>query len=159
MTQAFVIVVVALTAVGTVLQLHGWWQRQRSLRSIPSGEILHMARGVSVRVMVQGPTGMPGIKQRRGNRTRGDLVLTEDRFLITSRRGTLADIRVGTSRLLSSVRCPGPDRLIIEGDVPRAVGRVGLYRFEIVVTDADAWVMRLADFVRDGGQVVSFAAS
>jgi len=157
MMQALVIVVVSLTAVGTALQLHGWWQRRRPLREIPSSEILHMARGVSVRVMVQGPTGLPGMKERRGNRTRGDLVLTKDRFLITSRRGTLADIRLANSRLLAAVRCPGPGRLVIEGDVPRDSGRVGLYRFEIVVADADHWVRRLEGFVRADGQIASFA--
>jgi len=158
MTQAFVTVFVALTVIGTALQAHGWWQRLRVLRQVPADQIVDLARGVSLRVMVDGPTGIPGMKQRRGNRTRGDLLLTADRFLVTSRRGTLADIRLGTSRLLSSVRCPGPGRLVIEGEVPRDVGRPGLYRFEIVVADADQWVGRLKSFVRDGGQVVSFAA-
>jgi hypothetical protein len=159
MTQAFIIVFVALTTIGTLLQGHGWWQRHRVLRRIPADEIVDVARGVSLRVMVEGPTGIPGMKQRRGNRTRGDLLLTADRFLVTSRRGTLADIHRGKGRLLSSVRCPGPGRLVIEGDVPRDSGRVGLYRFEIVVVDADQWVERLKTFVREGGQVVSFAAT
>mgnify|MGYP006928189775 CR=1 FL=1 len=157
MGQAFIVLLVALTAVGTVLQGHGWWRRQRVLRTIPTAEIVRIDRGVSLRVMVQGITGMPGMKQRRGNRTRGDLVLTKDRFLLTSRRGTLADLKPGRGRRFTSIRCTGPGRLIIEGDVPRNAGEPGLYRFEIVVERADEWVKLLADFVQEGGQVVSFA--
>jgi len=158
MGQAFLIVVVALTLIGTVLQAHGYWQRYRVVSTIAKDDITRIERGVSMRVMVQGITGMPGMKERRGNRTRGDLVLTKDRFLLTSRRGTLADLTPNGGRRFTSVRCTGPGRLIIEGDVPRNSGQNGLYRFEIVVERADQWVDALKDFVQEGGQVVSFAA-
>ncbi len=156
MGEGFVIVLIALTLVGTALQAHGWWKRYRILRTIPAEEIVRIERGVSLRVMVQGITGMPGMKERRGNRTRGDLVLTKDRFVLTSRRGTLADLKPAAGRRFTSIRCTGPGRLIIEGDVPRDSGKNGLYRFEIVVEHADQWVDALAEFVQEGGQVVSF---
>jgi hypothetical protein len=47
--------------------------------------------------------------------------------------------------------------LIIEGEVPRDRGQSGLYRFEIVVERADKWVDLLADFVQEGGHIVTFA--
>jgi hypothetical protein len=57
MIQVVIILVASLTFVGTVLQAHGWWQRYRVIRTIPTEDIVCIERGVSLRVLVQGITG------------------------------------------------------------------------------------------------------
>ena len=112
-----------------------------------------------MRVLVHGPNVLPGMNPSRANRTRGDLVLTDDRFLLVSGRGTLADLRPGVGRRFTSVRTTGPGRLIIEGDRPGTQGVSAQFRIEIHSDDAPAWVEALQDFVdapADGAPVGSF---
>ncbi|MBW1881469.1 MAG: hypothetical protein JRJ84_24190, partial [Deltaproteobacteria bacterium] len=82
---------------------------------------------------------------------------TDDRFLLTSNRGLLADLGPDRGRRFTSVRCTGPGRLVIEGDVPRGDDARGLYRFELVLGDAPAWAEALAPFVREDEEGQRFA--
>lgn len=154
MTQALIVVLVGLALTGGGLRLASWLKRYRVLRAIDQDSIVRQTRGVSMKVLVQGTRTLPGMSTTRANRTKGDLVLLGDRFLITSGRGTIADLREGR-RLFRSVRCTGPGRLIIEGDVPGPLDKTGLYRIEMVLPDASDWAKALEPWIREGGEFVS----
>ncbi len=145
--QGLVAVLSVLIAAGAALRAWGWWIRSRPRRSIDAADVRHQVRGISMRVLVQGSTALPGMNPQRANRTRGDLTLTEDRFLFTSNRGTLVDLRPERGRRLRSVRSTGPGRLVIEGNTPRPDGREARWRADIHLLDAQAWVDALQGFV------------
>lgn len=147
MGEAAVIVIVAVVVLGGVLQLRSVIVRRRALARLGDAPITRSARGVSMRVLLQG-RAFAGMNPRRANRTRGDLVLTADRCLLSTNRGVIADIGPERGRLFTSARCTGPGRLVIEGDVPRPDGPPTLYRVDITHPDALAWVDALAPFVR-----------
>jgi len=155
MTQSVLIALVAMMVAGALLRLNSWSRRWRYLRTVDPSQILRQNRGVSMRVLVQGTRVLAGMSTRKANRTVGDLVLSRDRFLITSGRGLIADLRDG-GRRFRSVRCTGPGRLVIEGDVPGPdPERPGLYRVELMLQDASEWATALAPWVREGGEFTS----
>ena len=157
MTEPVAIALAALILIGGALRATSWYRRHLQVRDIDPQSILRERRGVSMKVMVQGTRTLPGMSTSRANRTTGDLILMQDRFLLTSGRGPLADLRPGR-RKFKSVRCTGPGRLVIEGDVPNSGDRPdGLYRVELVVEDANEWAKALEPWVREGGEFVSFA--
>jgi len=147
--QALAIVVGALVLGGAVLRGLSWFTRYRAVRTVAAGDIRRAARGVSLRMLVHGRTALPGMNPRRANRTAGDLVLTDDRLLVASGRGTLVDLRRDRGRKLTSARCPGPGKLVIEGDSPGPRGQVGLFRIEVMLPDAPAWAEALQPWVRE----------
>jgi len=152
MTQALLAILFALAAVGGGLKGLSWYKRYRILKDIDPEAITREARGVSMKVLVQGTRALPGMSTSRANRTVGDLVLLSDRFLITSGRGLIADLREG-KRKFKSVRCTGPGRLVIEGDVPASTNQQhGLYRIELILPDATSWAEALKPWIRDGGE-------
>ncbi len=155
--EAVAIVVGVLLVVGAAMRGWSWWARARVLRTIDAQAIVRQARGQSLRVLVHGPTALPGMNPRRANRTTGDLVLTADRLLVTSGRGTLVDLRPGRGRKLSSVRCPGPGKLVIEGDSPGPRDTMGLFRIETMLDDAPGWAEALQPFVREGSDGARYA--
>ena len=110
-----------------------------------------------MRVLVQGTRALPGMKASSANRTIGDLVLLADRFVLTTGRGVLADLRTDRGRRFTSVRCTGPGRLVIEGDVPGPnPDKKGLYRVEMILDDAGDWAEVLKPWVReDAGRFAS----
>lgn len=144
--QAVVVVVVALTVLGALR--HGWGVlvRRRGLARLGGADLLRLERGTTVRVRLQGMPPILGLSPRRTSRLAADLALAADRFLIATERGILADLGPGHGRPFTSVRCTGPGRLLIEGDLPRADGGRGLYRFEIVVDDGPGWAAALQRF-------------
>jgi hypothetical protein len=148
--EAVAIVFGGLLVIGAAMRAASWWQRARVLRSIPADQVVRQARGQSLRVLVHGPTALPGMNPRRANRTTGDLVLTHDRLVITSGRGTLVDLRADRGRRLTSVRCPGPGKLVVEGDSPGPRQTTGLFRIETMIDDAPAWAEALQPYVRQG---------
>lgn len=148
--EAIAIVVGVLVLTGTAMRVASWWNRHRVLRTLPADAVVRQARGQSLRVLVHGPTTLPGMNPRRANRTRGDLVMTADRLVVTSGRGTLVDIRPDRGRRLTSARCPGPGKLVLEGDAPGPRGLTGLFRIETLIDDAPAWAEALQPFVREG---------
>jgi hypothetical protein len=152
MTQALLAILFALALAGGGLKALSWYKRHRILRDIDPDAIVRDARGVSMKVLVQGTRSLPGMSTSRANRTVGDLVLLPDRFVITSSRGLIADLREGR-RKFRSVRCTGPGRLIIEGDVPTSTDQhPGLYRVELVLPDANTWAEVLKPWIREGGE-------
>jgi len=156
--EALAIVVGALVAGGAVMRGMSWFTRYRATRAIPTDQLVRDARGVSLRVLVHGPAALPGMNPRRANRTGGDLLLTADRFLLASGRGTLLDLRPERGRRLTSVRCPAPGKLVIEGDRPGARGQPGLFRIEVMLPDAVAWAEALQAFVVAGdGEAMTYA--
>ncbi|MCB9677476.1 MAG: hypothetical protein H6737_20375 [Alphaproteobacteria bacterium] len=142
MLQSLAVVLAVVIGAGALLQGLTWARRERIVRSIDPASVVRQARGVSLRILTQGQVTLPGMNPGRANRTRGDLVLTADRFLVGSARGVLVDVGPG-GRKLRSVRSTGPGRLVIEGgDRPDGVG--GSWRIELVLDDAAAWVAALA---------------
>ena len=134
--EALLVVVAAVVGSGAVMKGWTWWLRQRAIRTIPADAIVRQVRGVSLRILA--------------NRTTGDLVLTADRFLLSSGRGTLADLRPERGRRFTSVRSTGPGRLVIEGDRPGPQGQAGGFRIELMLADASQWVEALQPFVTEG---------
>ena len=150
--QALTMVLVALFGVGVGLKLMSWWRRQNALAGIEPDQIVRERRGVSMRVLVQGTRALPGMTTNKANRTTGDLVLLADRFVLTTGRGAIADLRDGRGRRFTSVRCTGPGRLVIEGDVPNPNGKSGLYRVEMMLEDAGEWADALQPWVQEGAE-------
>lgn len=157
MTQALVVVFVALVVGGAVLKGVSWARRRAALSGIDPGGILREHRGVSMRVLVQGTRLLPGMSRKNANRTTGDLVLLADRFVLTSGKGVIADLRADRAQRFSSVRCTGPGRLVIEGKVPTPNGPDGLYRVEMVLEDAKGWAEALRPWVSEGSEFTSMA--
>ncbi|MEZ4318272.1 MAG: hypothetical protein R3F61_12250 [Myxococcota bacterium] len=151
MVQSLVVVLTLLVGAGALLKGLSWARRERIVRAIDPATVVRVARGVSLRILTQGPTTLPGMNPDRANRTIGDFVLTADRFLIGSSRGVLVDVQPGRPRL-RSIRSTGPGRLVIEGATPGATGPGGSYRIELVIDDAEAWASALAPFA-DEAQV------
>lgn len=148
--EALFVVLLAFVGSGVVLKGWTWWLRQRVVRSIPADAVVRQERGVSMRVLVQGPHVLPGMNPSKANRTTGDLVLTADRFLLATGRGVVADLRPERGRRFTSVRSTGPGRLVIEGDRPGPRGQPGGFRVELMLSDASAWVDALQPFVMEG---------
>lgn len=145
--QALLIVVGSLVLIGAIMKAISWLQRSRLTRGIPEDAIQRQLRGTSMRVLTQGPPVFPGMSSRKANRTIGDLVLLNDRMLLVCNRGTLLDIREDRGRKLSSARCTGPGRLVLEGQIAVPSGIAGQYRIELSAEDAPAWAKALAPFV------------
>lgn len=148
MSDAALILLVLVVAVGAALRGASWWTLRRGAARVPRDQVVREARGVTLRVLVQGTRVFPGMSTRYANRTRGDLVLGRDRFVLATRRGVLVDLGPGRGRPFGSVRCTGPGRLVIEGDAPGSRGSTGLYRIELTVDDAQGWAEALRPFAR-----------
>lgn len=149
--QALFVVLGSLIIVGSILKLLSW-RKRTALVQIPEDRIVRQLRGASMRVLTQGPPVFPGMSTNKANRTLGDLVLTADRLLLVCNRGKLLDIGDKHGRKLGSARCTGPQRLILEGELPVPQGVVGRYRIEIVTPDAPAWAAALAPWVQPEGE-------
>lgn len=134
---------------GAVLKGLAWGRRHRMVSTIDPDAIVRSARGVSLRVLAEGPAALPSMSTTKANRTLGDVIVTADRLLVVCSRGTLVDLRPDRGRPLDSVRSPGPGRLVLEGSVPGRDGRTGSYRIELLVDDSRAWVEELARFRND----------
>ena len=157
--QALFIVVGSLLLLGAVLKLISWYRRSQLTHKIPEDQIVRALRGASLLVRTQGPPVFPGMSTTKANRSIGDLVLTADRMLLVCNRGPLLDIGPERGRKLSSARCTGPGRLVLEGELPVPAGVTGRYRIEVAADDAPSWASALAPFVRPeaGQQYTSWA--
>jgi hypothetical protein len=156
MFKAVVVVMVAMTLLGIARQGFGWWRRERVIREIDADTLRRSTRSVMVRVLVTGVQSWRGLDARRRTGVRGDLVLAEDRFVLITDRGLLIDANAETSPL-TSARCTGPGRLVLEGSVGRGDG---MFRLELVLDDAQGWATDLREFVssEDGQRFTSFEA-
>ena len=154
MSLGVTIAVVALAA--GAMRFRSWYRRYRVLQTLGDAQLLRIERGVSMRILMGRAKALPGMNPNRANRTRGDLALTADRCLITSGRGTLADLRPGKGRRFAAVKCPGPGRLVIEGDVPGSDGIAGHYRIDMRIDDAQGWARALSAYVREDGSTVIY---
>jgi hypothetical protein len=96
--------------------------------------------------MLRGSRPYIGLIPNRTNRTTADLALSQDRFIMATNHGVLVDLSCDRGRRFSSVRCPGPGRLVFEGTLPQMSGPSGTYRIEMVVADADGWARALTPF-------------
>lgn len=136
-----------IVAAGGALRAWGVLTRRRALAALPDGATV--VRGFTMRVMARGRHGLPGVPSGRTQRTTGDLGYTAERLIISSNRGPLLDVRVD-GRRLTSVRSPGPGKLVIEGSTPGASGPVGQFRLELGLADAATHVEPLQRFAAPG---------
>ena len=96
-----------------------------------------------------------GISSRYLNRVKIDVLLTEAASS-WSLVGAYCLISASSKgRRFQSVRCTGPQRLVIEGDVP-GVSVAGSYRFELVLDDAQEWARALEPLVEPNGDALRF---
>ncbi len=142
--QSAAIVLALLTVVLVSRRAWRTLRRRRALAGIPVNDAVRQARGVRVAGLLENLPPMKGLNPRRRNMMIGDLVLFADRFVLGSDRGLMADVGPHTGTEFSSVRCTGPGRLVIEGEIGQ-----GLYRFEITVDDAREWFRLLQPFVKE----------
>ena len=149
--QALIVVVGILVLVGSILKLGSWMKRSR-LTQIPEDQIVRQLRSASMRVLTQGPPVFPGMSTSKANRTIGDLVLTADRLLLVCNRGKLLDLGPHHGRKLASARCTGPQRLVLEGELPVPAGVTGRFRIEVIAEDAPAWATALQPWVDEDGE-------
>jgi hypothetical protein len=118
---------------------------------LPTDEVILAANGVQIKAMSYGTKQVKGLDPKRAVRTRGRLAVSKDRFVLVTDQGVFLDMRRGQLRLLTSVRCTAPGRLVIEGDIPQA-GRVpGVYRLEVFFEQAHQWPAVLQPFVDEDG--------
>ncbi len=136
----------ALVVVGAGLRAWGWLARRRAMSLLPAGS--NVVPGISTRVMARGRHGMAGIAAGRTHRTTTHLGYTDDRLVIASNRGILVDLRVDGGRFLTSVRTPGPGKLVIEGETPGPGGPIGTFRLELWVASPATLVAELQRFAR-----------
>jgi hypothetical protein len=151
------LVAAMLTASFGLLRLAGWARRRRALSKLDPAQIVRIERGVSVRIRLAGTRALHGMDPRRAHLAQGDLALTHDRVLLGSTQGVLADIGPQHGRKFRSARCTGPGRLVIEGDLPGPTGVPSLYRFDLVVADAEGWATALQPFVEPNSTGAQFA--
>jgi hypothetical protein len=149
---SFVIVSFMMSVLGKFIQ---WRIRASALAAIPPESLRRSAFGVHSRAFVAGVSSFKGISSKYLNRLKLDLALSETRFLVVSSRGALIDVGVGRGRKFQSVRCTGPQRLVIEGELS-GVTQPGSYRFEMVIDDAEAWAKELAIWVDPNPDDLSF---
>lgn len=136
----------------------GRWRRTRGAARLGDATITRRAHGVDLRVLLFRTRVFHGMLPGRTHLATGDLYVGPERFLMSTDKGVLADLATGRGRRFRSVRCTGPGRLVIEGDVPVPDGPPGLYRFELVIDDAPAWAEALQPFVEPGADAVAFGS-
>ncbi len=155
MPSFLVVTLVALAALLIGLVVAGRVRRRRLVAEIAQQGVLKSAPAVTCGLLVHGTTKLLGFEPDTVHHLDVDLVLTTSRFAVVCGRGMLVDARVDGARL-TSARCTGPGRLVIEGDIaaPRAVRPT--FRLELTVPDAEAWALATAPFVDQNG--VPFAS-
>ena len=141
-----------MSALGRLVQ---WRIRTSALRAIPVEAIRKGAYGVPARAFVSGTPSFKGISSKHLNRFKVDMVLSNERFLLVSNRGTLIDLNENKGLKFRSVRSTGPQRLVIEGDLP-GISNPGEYRFELVLADALEWATALGAWVDASGAKAPF---
>ena len=147
MWQAWVLVLSTLLLVGMVRRLRGRAIRYRALRRLATGETVRALHGVSLRVLVEGSTALAGMKRGRSNRTRGDLVVTQERVVLVCNRGTLLNRGRGDGGPPWEVRCTGPGRLVLEASLSDRHRKNARFRVEFSeLDDADGWVTLLRTY-------------
>ena len=137
-----------MSVLGRLVQ---WRIRSVARSAIPESDIIRSSYGVPARAFVSGTPSFKGISSKHLNRFKLDMVLSERQFLVVSNRGTLIDLAEGRGVKFRSVRCTGPQRLVIEGDLP-GISTAGEYRFELVLEDAQAWASALGVWVEPSNE-------
>ncbi len=153
MWEASIVVAIGLTLLLVGRRIFGLWRRNQALGRLKEANVIRQTRGVRIAGLLTNAPAISGMNPRRRNIMTGDLALTPNRFVLVSNRGLLADVGIADGgvdahgRLFTSVRCPGPGRLLIEGDIPLMGKPAGLFRFEISTKDAMEWAQALRPFV------------
>ncbi len=106
--------------------------RRRAVRPAEGEAVLLTASGLSARVFVDRDL-LAGPRAGAINRSRVDLLLSQNRLLAATHHGRLLEL---TEQSGGSVRNTGPDRLVIEGQRP---GKGAKVRIEVLCDRAEEW--------------------
>lgn len=149
MWKAALIVVGGFVLAGALVKLGKRVRREAFLRRV--GDTRQLERHVTLRAYIHGARGSHGMDPRRANRSTGDLILTEGSFFLSTSRGVLLQLGPSTGKRFTSVRCTGPGRLVLEGEIPQPGRAPGQIRFEIRSTTPETWVEALRPWTSDKG--------
>jgi hypothetical protein len=150
MVTGLLVTVAALVGVAAVAHLLGLRRRRAALARL-GPDLTRVSTGVAIRVTARGIRWWPFLDLDRPRSLNGDLGLGRDRFVVTSSHGVLIERTGADGPAITSARCTGPRRLVIEGDVT-AGEAPATWRFEIGVDDAEGWAAALAPFVRQDAE-------
>lgn len=126
----------AALAAGLVVQRLRRWQREAAARLGPDEQIRVALRGVPARLFVD--TTVTGGPERGAiNRTRADLTLGDQTFVLATHHGRVLQIDATHPGSASST---GPRRLVVEGTHPSGITRV---RVELLVDEPERWVREI----------------
>lgn len=135
-------IIVAVVASWVLWRL---WRRSRRTAAMRSlGRSLRQTRDVRFRVLAA-PNALPLARASVTHDT-GDLVMTADRFLLLSDRGSWLSLGAG-ARPLEFARCPVHGLLLLEGSTALPEGRAS-FRIELSLPDAADWASLLQVFVQ-----------
>lgn len=114
---------------------------------LPESEVEMSIDRFPIRAMAFGTAPVLGLDPKRAARLTGRMALSKSRFVLMTDKGRFAQIDLGKGRLLTSVRCTAPGRLVIEGTIPQTGRQPGVYRLEAMFPEAEQWALALQPFV------------
>ena len=130
-------------------------RRRRLVAAVAEGGTVKAASALTCRLIVHGTRRLLGFEPDTLHPIGVDLVLTPSRFAVVCDRGLLIDARLDGARL-TSARCTGPARLVLEGDLPSPNAVAPNFRLELTLEDAESWANALAPWCK--GDDVPFAS-
>ncbi len=136
----------------------GLWRRHRGRALIPREAVVREVLAVDLRVVLFRTHGFLSLAPGPSHPARGDLVLSSEAVVLASDLGLLLHLHEGCRATLTSARCTGPGRLVLEGQVDEDDIKPGRYRYELVVTDPNGWVAALAPWVRPDPDTPAFGS-
>jgi hypothetical protein len=105
-----------------------------------------VARGVPMTLVCEGPRLWLFVAAGASNHT-VDLAVGGGRFVMASGEGVFVDRSGDEGPKISAVRCPGPGRLTIEGELLAVGAPRGSWRADLSIPDAEGWADDLKAFV------------
>ena len=150
---------VALAGLLAGLLAAGRLRRRSIFAEVAQGQATKAAHAVTCGLLVHGTRKLLGFEPNAVHHLQVDLVLAPARFGVVCDRGLLVDARIDGARL-TSARCTGPGRLVVEGDVPSPHAVVPKFRLELTLPDAEGWATALAPWCKgDTVPFTTFSAS
>lgn len=138
---------VALAALLLILLAAARVRRLQLVAQVAQGGTVRATSSIPCGLVVHGTSKLLGFEPDTLHHLDVDLVLTEARFAVVCGRGLLVDARLDGARL-TSARCTGPARLVLEGDVPSPHALTPKLRLELTVADAQDWATALAPWCK-----------
>lgn len=139
---------IALAGLLLALLVAGRLRKRRLVAAVAAeGGTLKSAASVPCGLLVHGTRRLLGFEPDTRHHLAVELVLAPKRFAVVCDRGLLIDARLDGARL-TSARCTGPARLVLEGDLPSPNALAPKYRLELTLADAESWAASLAPWCK-----------